>query len=137
MPLGSRSVQSRGGDMQVTKEGIEAVKAANELQAIVAERGIELKRKGRHLVGHCPFHADQKTAAFTVTPNRGLFHCFGCGAAGDVIGFLTKHDKLSFPDAVKALAARASLDLDSLMKPGPRLLPRTPLPALTPPLTSR
>jgi 5S rRNA maturation endonuclease (ribonuclease M5) len=123
--------------MQVTKEGIESIKGANPLEALVAERGIELKRKGRHLVAHCPFHADKKTASFTVTPGRGLFHCFGCGAAGDVIGFLTKHDKLSFPEAVKALAARASLDLDSVMKPAPRVPQKTPLQALTPPAASR
>jgi len=119
--------------MQVTKEGIESIKGANPLEAVVAERGIELRRKGRHLVAHCPFHADKKTASFTVTPARGLFHCFGCGAAGDVIGFVTKHDKLSFPAAVKSLAERASLDLESLMKAGPRILPRTPVAALTPP----
>jgi DNA primase len=119
--------------MQVTKEGIESIKGANPLEAVVAERGIELRKKGRHLVAHCPFHADKKTASFTVTPGRGLFHCFGCGAAGDVIGFLTKHDKLSFPEAVKALAARASLDPDSVMKPAPRVLQKTPLAALTPP----
>jgi 5S rRNA maturation endonuclease (ribonuclease M5) len=119
--------------MQVTKEGIESIKGANPLEAVVAERGIELRRKGRQLVAHCPFHADKKTASFTVTPGRGLFHCFGCGAAGDVIGFVTKHDKLSFPEAVKALAARASLDLDSVMRPAPRVLQKTPLAALTPP----
>jgi 5S rRNA maturation endonuclease (ribonuclease M5) len=119
--------------MQVTKEGIESIKGANPLEAVVAERGIELRRKGRHLVAHCPFHADKKTASFTVTPSRGLFHCFGCGAAGDVIGFVTKHDKLSFPAAVKSLAERASLNLESLMRAGPRLLQRTPVAALTPP----
>src|SRR3989304_1535831 len=70
--------------MQVTKGGIESIKGANPLEAVVAERGIELRRKGRHLVGHCPFHADKKAASFTITPNRGLFHCFGCGGAGAV-----------------------------------------------------
>jgi DNA primase len=118
--------------MQVSKEGIERIKAANELAAVVAERGIELKKKGRVVVAGCPFH-EEKTASFTITPSKGLFHCFGCGAAGDVIGFLTKHDKLSFRDALDVLARRAGLDLATLMQERPRVLLRTPLQALTPP----
>lgn len=70
--------------MQVTKEGIERIKAANELSAVVAERGIELKKKGRVLVARCVFH-EERTASFTITPSKALFHCFGCGAAGDMI----------------------------------------------------
>ena len=88
--------------MQVTKEGIERIKGANELSAVLAERGVELKKKGRVLVACCPFH-DEKTASFTVTPGKGLFHCFGCGAAGDVIGFVTKHDKLTFGRALETI----------------------------------
>jgi DNA primase len=60
--------------MQVTKEGIERVKSASELGALVAERGIELRTKGRVLVARCPFH-DEKTPPFTITPSKGLFHC--------------------------------------------------------------
>jgi len=105
--------------MQVTKEGIEAIKGANPLEAIVAERGISLKRKGRVLVGSCPFH-EEKTPSFTITPGKGLFHCFGCDVGGDVIGFVTRHDNLRFPEALEALARRASLDLGKLMEPGPR-----------------
>jgi DNA primase len=81
--------------MQVSKAGIERIKAANELGAVLAERGVELRKTGRVLVARCPFH-DEKTPSFTVTPTKGLFHCFSCGAAGDVIGFVTKHDKVSF-----------------------------------------
>jgi hypothetical protein len=119
--------------MQVTKEGIERIKAANELAAVLAERGVELKRKGRTLIARCPFHSPDKTPSFTVTPTKGLFHCFGCGAAGDVIGFVTKHDKLSFGGALEVLARRAGLDLAKVMEPPPRRLQRTPLEALTPP----
>ena len=119
--------------MQVTKEGIERIKGANPLDAVVAERGIELRKKGRVLVGRCPFHQPDKTPSFTVTPSKGLFHCFGCGAAGDVIGFVTKHDKVSFGGALQALARRAGLDLDTLMEERPRVLRKTPLEALTPP----
>jgi hypothetical protein len=119
--------------MQVTKEGIERVKAANELTAVLAERGVELKRKGRTLVARCPFHQPDKTPSFTVTPSKGLYHCFGCGAAGDVIGFLTKHEKLTFGAALEVLARRAGLELAKVMEPAPRRLQRTPFEALTPP----
>src|SRR5262245_31113310 len=119
--------------MQVTKEGIERVKVGNELTGVLAEPGTELKRKGRTLVARCPFHSPDKTPSFTVTPAKGLFHCFGCGAAGDVIGFVTKHDKLSFGGALEVLARRAGLELGKVMESSPRRLQRTPLEALTPP----
>ena len=119
--------------MQVTKEGIERIKAANELGAVVAERGIELKRKGRQLVGRCPFHKE-KTASFNVSSAKGLFHCFGCGASGDVIGFVTKHDEVSFGGALEALARRAGLDLGRVMEARPRREARTPIEALAPPV---
>ena len=118
--------------MQVTKEGIERIKSANDLAAVVAERGIELKKKGQQLVAPCPFH-EEKTASFNVSSAKGLFHCFGCGASGDVIGFVTKHDKVSFGGALETLARRAGLDLGRLMEERPRIQQRTPLAALTPP----
>jgi DNA primase len=118
--------------MQVTKEGIERIKNASDLAAIVTERGIELRRKGRQLVAPCPFHKE-KTASFNVSSAKGLFHCFGCGASGDVIGFVTKHDKVSFGGALEALSRRAGLDLGELMEDRPRTQQRTPLAALTPP----
>ncbi|MCU0293553.1 MAG: CHC2 zinc finger domain-containing protein [Thermoanaerobaculaceae bacterium] len=102
--------------MHVSKDGIERIKASNALVEVVAERGIELRKKGKTLVGRCPFHED-KTPSFTVTPDKGLFHCFGCGASGDVIGFVTKHDQLSFGGALQALAHRAGLELGQELEP--------------------
>jgi len=122
--------------MQISKEGIERLKVSNELQAIVAERGIILKRKGRQLVASCPFHKE-KTASFNVSSAKGLFHCFGCGVAGDVIGFVTKYDKVSFGAALEVLARRAGLDLGKLMEERPRVQQRTPVQALTPPPQER
>ena len=118
--------------MQVSKEGIERIKGANDLAAVVAERGIEVKRKGRVAVARCPFH-QEKTASFTITPSRGLFHCFGCGVAGDVIGFVTKHDKVTFGKALDVLARRAGLQLATVMEERPRVLRSLPLEARTPP----
>jgi DNA primase catalytic core len=118
--------------MQVTKEGIERIKSANDLAAVLAEHGIEVRKKGRVLVARCPFH-EERTASFTITPARGLYHCFGCGAAGDVIGFLTKHDKVSFGTALDTLARRAGLELKTVMADRPRIARPAPAEALTHP----
>lgn len=104
--------------MHVTKEGIDRLKAANPLEAVLVDRGVELKKKGRVLVARCPFH-EEKTASFTVTPAKGLYHCFGCGARGDVFGFITRRDKVGFPRAMEVLARRAGLDLRELMNERP------------------
>ncbi len=119
--------------MQVSKDGIERIKAANELVSLLAERGIETKRRGRVAVARCPFH-EEKTASFTVTPSKGLYHCFGCGAAGDVIGFVTKYDKVGFATALERLARRAGLDLQKLMQDQPRTLASLPSTPLTRPV---
>jgi DNA primase catalytic core len=119
--------------MQVTKEGIERIKTASELSAIVAERGIAVAKKGKVVVGRCPFHSPDKTPSFTITPSKGLYHCFGCGASGDVIGFVTKHDKVSFGQALEILAKRAGLDLKALMEDRPKRAPSMPSPVSGPP----
>jgi len=69
---------------------------------VVESGGVVLKRKGTNWVGLCPFH-DEKTPSFTVNPKTNLWHCFGCGAGGDAIGFLTKKDGLGFREAVEKL----------------------------------
>ena len=109
--------------MHVTKEGIEQIKSANELARVVAERGIEVKRRGKSLVASCPFH-EESTPSFTITPSKGLFHCFGCGVSGDVIGFVSRYEKIPFRRALETLARRAGLPLTEVMKERPRLLPK-------------
>lgn len=64
---------------------------------------LQLKKAGREFKACCPFH-DEKTPSFTVSPAKGFYHCFGCGAHGTALGFLMEHDHLSFPDAVESLA---------------------------------
>ncbi len=71
---------------------------------------VNLKRTGENWKGLCPFHTE-RTPSFTVNPKRGIFHCFGCGAGGDVFGFLMRQDRLAFPEAVRALAERAGVEL--------------------------
>ncbi len=77
------------------------------LSDIVGKR-IRLIRAGREFKGCCPFHKE-KTPSFYVNDDKKFFHCFGCGAHGDVIGFTMRHDGQSFPEAVETLAAQAGL----------------------------
>jgi DNA primase len=103
--------------MRVSREGIDEIKRRNDLAEVVTEHGIELKRRGKTLFGLCPFHPE-KTGSFAVSREAGLFHCFGCGAGGDVIGFVVRFHQLSFPEALKRLTDRAGLELEGLMENG-------------------
>lgn len=72
---------------------------------------VSLRKRGNDLVGLCPFHTE-KTPSFHVHPDKGFFKCFGCGAGGDIITFLSKLENLSFPDAVRVLAQKAGVELE-------------------------
>ncbi len=73
-------------------------------------RRVRLQRRGREHTGLCPFH-NEKTPSFTVNDDKGFFHCFGCGAHGDVIGFVMRTENLAFPEAVERLAEQAGLEV--------------------------
>ena len=76
----------------------------------VVQEYVPLKRVGNTYKGLCPFHSE-KTPSFHVNPEKGFFHCFGCGVGGDVFKFLEMHEKLAFPDAVRTLAQKFGLSL--------------------------
>lgn len=76
--------------------------------ADIIGRKVRLAKRGREHVGLCPFH-NEKSPSFTVSEEKGFFHCFGCGAHGDVIGFAMRADGLSFPEAVERLAEQAGM----------------------------
>ena len=99
----------------MSRTGIDEIKRRNDLAEVVTEHGIELKRRGKTLFGLCPFH-QEKTGSFAVSREAGLFHCFGCGAGGDVIGFVVRFRQVSFPEALKRLTDRAGLELARLME---------------------
>ncbi len=73
-------------------------------------RHVGLKKAGRTWKGLCPFH-HEKTPSFIVSPDRGTYHCFGCGEGGNAYGFLMKHDGLSFPEAVRSLAGEVGIEV--------------------------
>jgi len=76
----------------------------------VIGRRVRLVKKGREFSGLCPFH-NEKSPSFFVNDDKGFFHCFGCGAHGDVIGFVMRAENLAFPEAVERLAQEAGLDM--------------------------
>jgi len=80
-----------------------------DLVEIVNSR-VLLRRAGREFMACCPFHAE-KTPSFSVSPSKQFYHCFGCGAHGNAIGFLMDYERLEFPDAVEELARHAGLEL--------------------------
>ena len=88
---------------------LDEIRARIPLEGVIGKR-VRLLRRGRELLGLCPFHKE-KTPSFTVNEDKGFFHCFGCGAHGDVIGFVMRDEGLSFPEAVERLAGDAGLAL--------------------------
>jgi DNA primase len=88
---------------------LDQIRDANDIVDLISEY-LPLKKRGKNFLGLCPFHTE-KDPSFTVTPDKQIFYCFGCGEGGNVISFLMKHEKLSFPEAVKLLAKRASIPL--------------------------
>ena len=85
----------------------DAIRGIRERASLVevASDVVALRRRGRSFVGLCPFHVE-KTPSFTVSEERGFFHCFGCGEHGDVFSFVMRVESLSFPDAVRRVATR-------------------------------
>ncbi len=80
-----------------------------DLAEVVGNR-VSIKKAGREFKGCCPFHSE-KTPSFTVSPDKGFYHCFGCGAHGNAIGFLMENDKMEFVEAIEELAAMIGVDV--------------------------
>ncbi|MCC6626177.1 MAG: toprim domain-containing protein [Chloroflexi bacterium] len=95
------------------------------LEQVVAAAGVRLRRSGVRLVGRCPFH-DDRTPSFTVYPEQGTYHCFGCGAHGDVIAFVMTRERCGFAEAVARLAGGGVSPAPRPLAPpaGPELTPR-------------
>lgn len=93
----------------IPEEKISEIKDACNIVDLVGET-VVLKKAGRNYLGLCPFHAE-KTPSFTVSPDKQMFYCFGCGEGGNVFSFLMKQQGLSFPEVVKLLAERSGVAL--------------------------
>lgn len=77
----------------------------------VIEEFINLRKRGANLLGLCPFH-NEKTPSFTVSPSKNLYKCFGCGKAGNAVGFIMEHEHMSFPEALRYLAKKYQIELE-------------------------
>src|SRR3989344_9371982 len=88
---------------------VEEIKRKIDIVSLISE-SVQLKKAGRNYKGLCPFHSE-KTASFMVNPERQIFKCFGCGEGGDVLSFVEKSERASFPEALKLLADRVGVKL--------------------------
>lgn len=97
-------------------EIIDEVRQTNDIVDIISQY-VHLKRSGRNFFGLCPFH-NEKSPSFSVSPDKQIFHCFGCGVGGNVFTFLTKIEGINFIEAVQTLAERSNIQLPTLNSNG-------------------
>ena len=95
--------------MAIPEEVINEIKYRNDIETVISQY-VTLKRRGKNLVGLCPFH-NEKTPSFTIYPENGSFYCFGCGAGGDVITFIGLTENLDYIESVKLLAEKSGVVL--------------------------
>ena len=98
--------------VRYSEELIEEIKNSNDIVDVISQYVI-LKRSGRNFFGLCPFHKE-KSPSFSVSPDKQIFHCFGCGAGGNVIHFISKIENADFKEAIGILANRAGIELPTL-----------------------
>ncbi len=97
--------------MYIPEEKISEILNSSDIVDIVSESVI-LKKSGRNFFGLCPFHAE-KTPSFSVNPDKQIFHCFGCGAGGNSLGFIMKYHGISFPEAARMLARKYNILIET------------------------
>jgi DNA primase len=98
---------------------INQVQQANDIVDVVGEH-VSLKKKGRELIGLCPFHEDHRPS-MNVNPVKQIFKCFACGAGGDVLKFIQMREGLTFPQAIERLAERAGIQLKAARRAAPQM----------------
>jgi DNA primase len=89
---------------------IERILEAAPIEAVVGEY-VNLRRRGANYIACCPFH-NEKTPSFSVSPSKGIFKCFGCGKAGNVVRFIMEHEQLSYVEALRFLAAKYNISIE-------------------------
>lgn len=96
----------------ISKENIEKIKDAMRIEEVVGDF-VQLKKRGVNMLGLCPFH-NEKTPSFTVSPAKGIYKCFGCSEAGTAIDFVMKHEHYTYPQALKYLAGKYSIEVEEV-----------------------
>lgn len=94
----------------ISQTTIEKILDTADIADVVGEF-VTLKRRGVNLMGNCPFH-DEKTPSFVVSPTKGIFKCFGCGKAGNSAGFIMEHNGMTYPEALRWLAAKYNIEIE-------------------------
>jgi len=103
----------------IPEDKISEVRNSADIVEVVSEV-VRLKKTGKNHIGLCPFHSE-KTPSFTVSPDKQIFHCFGCGIGGNIFSFLMKQEGITFPEAVRSLARRYSIEIPTRkLSPGQR-----------------
>ncbi len=100
----------------VPESTIEEIKSRIDLVDLISSYGVQVRRAGSSYKACCPFH-HEKTPSFNIQPDRGFYHCFGCGESGDAIKFVQKQDGLTFMEALKKLAARCGVTVEEKEDP--------------------
>ncbi|MFA5084739.1 MAG: DNA primase [Candidatus Omnitrophota bacterium] len=95
--------------MAIPDKIVDQIQARSDIVEVIS-RYIPLQKAGRNFKAPCPFH-NEKTPSFVVSPDKQIYHCFGCGAGGNVFSFLMKYENLSFPEVVEMLAEKAGIQL--------------------------
>ena len=98
--------------VRYSDELIDEVKNSNDIVDVISQY-MALKRSGRNYFGLCPFH-NEKSPSFSVSPDKQIFHCFGCGVGGNVIHFISKIEGIGFRESLEFLAERAGITLPVL-----------------------
>jgi DNA primase len=101
--------------MRISDEIIDEVRNANDIVEVVSAY-VNLKKRGKNYLGLCPFHTE-KTPSFTVSAEKQMYHCFGCGKGGNIFTFLMEIDKVSFVEAVRSLALKAGIPIPEESRP--------------------
>ncbi len=94
----------------IPKETIDRIFAAAKIEEVVSDY-VTLRKRGANLIGLCPFH-NEKTGSFTVSPSKGIYKCFGCGASGHAVGFIMEIEQCSFVEAVKQLGKKYHIEVE-------------------------
>jgi len=98
--------------VRISEDTINAIRERANIVQVIGEY-VNLKASGKNYKGLCPFHSE-KTPSFTVSPDKGIFHCFGCGTGGNIFTFITKIKGITFPDAVRLLGERYGISVTSV-----------------------
>ena len=98
--------------VRYSDELLDEIKSKNDIVDIVSQY-VVLKRAGRNYMGLCPFHKE-KSGSFCVSPDKQIFHCFGCGVGGNVLHFVSKIENIGFKETIEMLAERSGVELPKL-----------------------